>query len=183
VTVETQRTPTIGKRAMSRILTGAEMMEPSTQKADGRHFGTVSVVVALPILPGKEEEWRRFAQELEDTHAREYEDLRDRLGVRAGSVSLARMFRGEMALVRAEIENPEEILGTLRASEGPFDAFFKEKVLELHGYDLEGSASRRCTEVIFSCSCEEQAPAARGDRGEGTADREIAYEKGVADVE
>lgn len=155
-------------------------MEPGTQRADEKHSGAAFVVVALPVLPGKEEEWRRFAQELEDTHAREYEDLRDRLGVRAGSVSLARMFRGEMALIRAEVEDPEAVLGTLRASEEPFDAFFKEKVLELHGYDLDGRPSRRCTEEIFSCSCE-QAPAR--DRGEGIADREIAYERGVADVE
>jgi hypothetical protein len=143
-------------------------MEPGTQRADEKHSGAASVVVALPVLPGKEEEWRRFAQELEDTHAREYEDLRDRLGVRAGSVSLARMFRDEMALVRAEVEDPEAILGTLRASEEPFDAFFKEKVLELHGYDLDRPPSRQCTEPIFSCSCA-QSPA-RLDHDEGEAE-------------
>jgi hypothetical protein len=153
---------------MSRILTGGERMKPSTQKADGKHFGTASVVVALPILPGKEEEWRRFAQELEETHAREYEDLRDRLGIRAGSVSLVWTPRSEMALVRAEVEDPEAVLGTLRASKEPFDAFFKEKVLELHGYDLDRPPSRQCTEPIFSCSCA-QSPA-RLDHDEGEAE-------------
>ena len=40
-----------------------------------------ALVLALPILAGKEEEWGRFAQELKEACPREYQDLRRRLGV------------------------------------------------------------------------------------------------------
>ncbi len=64
-----------------------------------------ALIMALPILPGKEEEWRRFAQELEE-YPREYEDLRRRLGVRVEKVWLVQAACGEVALAYAEVEAP-----------------------------------------------------------------------------
>ena len=108
------------------------------------------LVLALPILRGKEEEWRRFAQELEEAYPREYEDLRRRLGVRAERVWLVQASCGEVALAYAEVEAPEEAIRRLAASEEPFDAWFREKLLELHGYDLIGSGPRPEPELVFA---------------------------------
>jgi alkanesulfonate monooxygenase SsuD/methylene tetrahydromethanopterin reductase-like flavin-dependent oxidoreductase (luciferase family) len=101
----------------------------------GEEVEVKSLILALPIVRGKEEEWRRFAQELQETYPREYEDLRRRLGVRAERVWLMQESCGEVALAYAEVEAPEEVIRRLAASEEPFDAWFKEKLLELHGYD------------------------------------------------
>ena len=49
---------------------------------------------------------------------------------------------GEVALTCAEAEAPQEVIRRLAASEKPFDAWFKEKLLELHGYDLDGPHPR-----------------------------------------
>jgi hypothetical protein len=108
-----------------------------------------ALIMALPILPGKEEEWRRFVQELEE-HPREYEDLRRRLGIRAERVWLVRAACGEVALVYTEVEAPEEVIRRLAASEEPLDTWFKEKLLELHGYDLDGPSPRPEPELVFA---------------------------------
>ncbi len=109
-----------------------------------------SLLLALPILRGKEEEWRRFAQELEEACPREYEGLRRRLGVRAEKVWLVQTPCGEVALAYVEVEAPGEAIRRLAASEKPFDAWFKEKLLELHGYDLDGPHLRSEPELVFA---------------------------------
>ncbi len=109
-----------------------------------------SLILALPIVRGKEEEWSRFAQELKETYPREYEDLRRRLGVRAERVWLVQEACGEVALACAEAEAPEEVIRRLAASEEPFDAWFKEKLLELHGYDLDRPHPRPEPELVFA---------------------------------
>ena len=109
-----------------------------------------SLILALPIVRGKEEEWRRFAQELKETYPREYEDLRRRLGVRAVRVWLVQGACGEVALTCAEAEAPEEVIRRLAASEEPFDAWFKEKLLELHGYDLDEPHPRPEPELVLA---------------------------------
>ncbi len=93
-------------------------------------------VVALPVLPGKEEPWRRFAQELLGSRLREYEGFRERLGLRNESVRLAYSPRQEMAVAHLEIEDPEQVLWLLTTSEEPFDVWFKQKLAEFHGCDL-----------------------------------------------
>ncbi len=115
----------------------------------GEEVEVKSLILAVPIVRGKEEEWRRFAQELQETYPREYEDLRRRLGVRAERVWLIQESCGEVALAYAEVEAPEEVIRRLAASEGPFDAWFKEKLLELHGYDLDGPRPRAEPELVF----------------------------------
>ena len=115
----------------------------------GEEVEVKSLILALPIVRGKEEEWRRFAQELKETHPREYEDLRRRLGVRAERVWLMQEACGEVALAYAEVEAPEEVIRRLAASEDPFDTWFKEKLLELHGYDLDGPRPRAEPELVF----------------------------------
>ena len=108
-----------------------------------------ALVLALPIVRGKEEEWRRFAQELKETYPREYEDLRRRLGIRAERVWLMQAACGEVALAYAEFEAPQEVIQRLAASDEPFDAWFKEKLLELHGYDLDGPHPKPAPELVF----------------------------------
>ena len=105
-----------------------------------------ALVLTLPILPGKEE-WRRFAQELEE-YPQEYEALRRRLGIRSERVWLVQAACGEVALAYAEVEAPEEVIRSLAASEESFDLWFKEKLLELHGYDLDGPHPK--PELVFA---------------------------------
>ncbi len=97
-----------------------------------------AVTFAASILPGREEEWRRFVQEVAEERLGEYEGLRRRLGISNESVWLARSRDGgETAMVYLEAEDPGRIAPALAASEEPFDLWFKERLLECHGRDLK----------------------------------------------
>jgi hypothetical protein len=95
-----------------------------------------TAVLVLPILPDREEDWRRFAQDLLGDRLGEYEDLGRRLGIRGVRVYLARASRREVILAYVEAEDPEEAFRRLVASEDPFAGWFKEKIAQLDGYDL-----------------------------------------------
>ena len=108
-----------------------------------------TAVLVLPILPGREEEWRRFAQDLLGDRLCEYEGLERHLGIRGVRVYLARTSRREVILAYVEAEDPEEAFRRLVASEEPFAEWFKEKLMELHGYDLRRPRMRVSPELIF----------------------------------
>jgi uncharacterized protein YndB with AHSA1/START domain len=109
-----------------------------------------AMTFVAPLLPGKEEEWRRFVQEVVEERLPEYEQLRQRLGIRNESVWLARTKGGEAAMVYLKAEDPERIVPTLVASEEPFDLWFKERLLECHGRDLVRAPGRAAAKLIFA---------------------------------
>lgn len=95
-----------------------------------------TAVLVLPILPDREEQWRRFAQDLLGDRLGEYEGFAISLGIRSMRAYLARISRREVILAYVEAGDPEEALRRLVASEEPFAGWLKEKLAELHGYDL-----------------------------------------------
>jgi hypothetical protein len=108
-----------------------------------------TAVLVLPILPDREEEWRRFAQDLLGDRLGEYEGFGRRLGIRGVRVYLARASRREVIIAYVEAEDPEEAFLRLVTSEEPFAEWFKEKLVELHGYDLRCPRMRPSPELIF----------------------------------
>ena len=108
-----------------------------------------TAILLLPILPDREEEWRRFAQDLLGDCLGEYEGLGRRLGIRGVRVYLTRMSLREVIVAFVEAEDPEEAFRRLVASEEPFTKWFKEKLVELHGYDLRRPRTGSSTELIF----------------------------------
>jgi hypothetical protein len=108
-----------------------------------------TTVLVLPILTDREEQWRRFAQDLLEDHLGEYEALGRHLGIRRVSVYLARTPRWDVILAYVEAENPEEAFRRLVASEDPFAGWFKDKLAGLHGYDLRGRRTKRPPELVF----------------------------------
>ena len=102
------------------------------------------------ILPGREEEWRRFVQEIVEERLHEYEDLRRRLGLRNESVWLARTNSFETVLAYLEVESPEWIVPALATSEAPFDVWLKERLLEFHGHALVHAPRRAAAKLIFA---------------------------------
>jgi hypothetical protein len=103
-----------------------------------------------PLLPGKEEEWRRFVQEVVEERLPEYEQLRQRLGIRNESVWLARTKVGETVVVHLEVEAPAWIASVLATSEAPFDVWLKERLSELHGHALVHAPRRMAAKLIFA---------------------------------
>jgi hypothetical protein len=108
-----------------------------------------TAILLLPILPDREEEWRRFAQDLLGDRLGEYEGLGRRLGIRGVRVYLAWTSRREVIVAYVEAEDPEEAFRRLVGSEEPFAEWFKEKLAKLHGYDLGCSHRGPSPELIF----------------------------------
>jgi hypothetical protein len=102
------------------------------------------------ILPGREEEWRRFVQEIAEERLHEYEDLRQRLGLHNESVWLARTQEAETAVVYLEAGDAERVVSTLAASEEPFDLWFKERLLKLHGLALARNLRKAAAGLLFA---------------------------------
>lgn len=109
-----------------------------------------AVTFAAPILPGREEGWRRFVQEVWEMRLDEYEDCRRRLGVRNESVWLVRTAGGETALAYLEADDTERLVSTFAASAEPFDVWLRGRLAEFHGGELARTPRRSATELIFS---------------------------------
>jgi hypothetical protein len=109
-----------------------------------------AMTFVAPLLPGKEEEWRRFVQEVVEERLPEYEQLRQRLGIRNESVWLARTNVGETVIVHLEVGAPEWIAPALATSEAPFDVWLKERLLEFHGHALVHAPRRAAAKLIFA---------------------------------
>jgi hypothetical protein len=109
-----------------------------------------AMIISVPLLPGKEEEWRRFVQEVIEERLSEYEQLRQHLGIRNESVWLARTNAGETVIAYLEAEAPEWVTPALTTSRDPFEVWLKERLLEFHGHDLVRVPKRLAAKLIFA---------------------------------
>ena len=105
---------------------------------------------ALPILPGKQEAWRRFCQELLESRYCEYEESRRLLGIAREITWFAQTVQGEMAIVCLEVDHPEQVIPGLAASVLPFDNWLRQQLLELHGFDVTKRPHGLIQELIYT---------------------------------
>ena len=109
----------------------------------------VPFVLAVPILPGKVEAWRRLCQEIEGRRHEQYEDSRQGLGVAREAVWLVRTPRSDFAIVYLDAEEPEHLLSRLSVSDHPFDRWFKEQLHEICGLDLTAASLGPTMELVY----------------------------------
>src|SRR5215470_154883 len=87
------------------------------RKEKGRMSSLVSVALVLPLLPGKEEVWRRFYQELAGTRRAEYEQSRRKLGITREQAWIVQTHQGELLIACLEVEHMLEMLPRLLVSD------------------------------------------------------------------
>lgn len=102
-----------------------------------------------PIAAGKEEEWRRALQELEGSRSADFGRMRSRLGIDAVGVWLQRTRRGDLAVVRMELDDPLEAVSMLAGSEEGFERWLKRKIGEFHGVDVARAGTKAAPELVF----------------------------------
>jgi len=108
-----------------------------------------AVAFASLILPGKQEAWRRFLQEMREFRQSEYEESHRGLGITRELLWLAQTRQGDVAITYLEADDPLQVLMKLAASKLPFDRWFKEQLREFHGLDLEQLPPRPLAEQLF----------------------------------
>jgi hypothetical protein len=95
------------------------------------------IVLTFPILTGKVEAWRRFCQELSCSRRMTYEASRQRMGITRERLALMETAFGATAVTTLEAADLGQALGQIITSDLPFDVWYRERLLELHGVNLD----------------------------------------------
>lgn len=107
-----------------------------------------SLIVMLPLLPGKQEAWRRFCQALEGSRRGEYGDSLQRMGITRQEVWLSQTLQRDLVHLHLQVDHHEGVVTTWASSVRPFDRWLRKQVRELHGLDLTQFA-RSVPELIL----------------------------------
>lgn len=93
------------------------------------------MAMAIPIPPGKTDQWKKFISELKGARHAEFVASRKRLGVRERTF-LQHTPHGDFVLVTLEGENPGKAFAEFGQGSDAFTTWFKQQVQEVHGMDL-----------------------------------------------
>jgi hypothetical protein len=95
-----------------------------------------TLIVMLPLLPGKQEAWRQFCQTLQGSRHHEYDGCLHRMGITRQAIWLSQSMRGDVVHLHLHVEQCEQMLTVLATSALPFDRWLRRSLLELHGLNL-----------------------------------------------
>lgn len=93
------------------------------------------LAIAIPILPGKEEEWRKFSQELSGNRKQDFIASRKKLNVRERTF-YQHTPMGDFVIVTLEGNDPEGAFQHFASANDDFTKWFVERVKAVHGVDL-----------------------------------------------
>jgi hypothetical protein len=116
---------------------------------DQRRLAMAVFLGAFPVLSGKEDEPRKFAEETLERRE-EFEASQRRLGVTKEEWALQQTPMGSMVIVRFESSDVAAAFAGLAESNDAFDVWFRERVLEITGVDLAAPSDDPLPEVILS---------------------------------
>ncbi len=106
--------------------------------------------LALPILPGKSEAWRRFIQELQGPRQSEWKAWCGRVGLKRVQVWLSASPQQTIVLLQATFAQTDCYSHPTITDKLPFDRWLREHILALHGIDI-ALLWLNCTSVwVFS---------------------------------
>ena len=107
------------------------------------------LAMALPLLPGKTEAWKRWVQEMAGARLSEFQSSRKRLGIIREASFLQQTPQGDMAMLYIEAQDIAYALQGLATSQEPFDVLFRQKTQEFFGFDLAQPPSGPLPETVF----------------------------------
>ena len=111
------------------------------------------VVRAFPVLPGKDEQLRRFAAELAGDRRSEAAEFYRSFGVTRESWHLQHTEQGYWVIGVTDVS--DDLEGRAQAyasSRRPFDRWFKDQVLEISGIDPDVEPLGPPTQTLFEWS-------------------------------
>ena len=106
---------------------------------------------AFPVLPGKEDEARKFAQETLERRE-EFDRSQDRLRTTRDEWALQQTPMGWLLIVRFEAEDVGQAFADLGQSPDPFDVWFRQRVLDTTGVDLTQPMESPPPEIVLDWS-------------------------------
>ncbi len=103
----------------------------------------------VPVVPGKEAADRALLQEMAGSRREEYVRSRQRAGVRREVVWQQATPQGTVDIVYMEVDDPQQMFSGLGSSDDPFDQWFREVCLEVHGIDLSQPLPGGLPQMVF----------------------------------
>ncbi|HZQ85535.1 MAG TPA: hypothetical protein VFA83_11885 [Acidimicrobiales bacterium] len=103
---------------------------------------------AFPVLPGKADEVRKFAQETLG-RGEEFSASQRASGVSREEWSLQETPMGDLVLVRFEADDIEKSFERLATSTDDFDVWFRSRVMDISGVDLAAPPDGPPPEIIL----------------------------------
>lgn len=97
------------------------------------------IAMAIPILPGKTDQWRTFVGDLNGRRHNEYQASRRRLQVHERAF-LQSTPQGDVVIVTLEGADPEGAFRRFSSGGDDFTHWFVQQVKEIHGLDLAQAA-------------------------------------------
>lgn len=94
------------------------------------------ICLVLPILPGKSEDARAFQRELDTSRKADYDQSERQIGITKEYWFVASVPGGEQLVAYMESENFTQALGMFVASKEDFDMWFKRRLADVTGFDL-----------------------------------------------
>lgn len=92
--------------------------------------------IAIPILEGKTEQWKKFTDDLNGRYKKEFNESRKNLGVQERTFLQSTPTMGDLVIVTLEGKNPEEAFKKFGQGTDEFTKWFNSQVKEIHGVDL-----------------------------------------------
>jgi hypothetical protein len=93
-------------------------------------------VVLSPILEGKVDAWKQWSKELMGPSKEALKDFNRRYGLTRHAAWLAQTPSGPVVVALQEGAGGADFMPKLVTSQHKFDVLFKNKLLEIHGFDL-----------------------------------------------
>ncbi len=108
-----------------------------------------AIAFAVPIVPGQENAFRSFLQEMGGARREDYLRTRERQGITREVVWQQQTPEGGMAIVYLEADDIEGFFRDAATANDPFGQWFREKVQSVHGFDLSQPIPGGLPEMVF----------------------------------
>ncbi len=93
-------------------------------------------MLIIPVMPNKEEAWRRFMQELQGSQGRAFRVWCRQLDLLVEQVWLNETPGGTAVIVNLSVGDSKAALARLAKMRTPFERWLRQQILTLHGLDL-----------------------------------------------
>jgi hypothetical protein len=110
------------------------------------------ICLVIPIMPGKSDDARDFMGELEHERKAEYDQSERRIGITKEVWYLAGTPGGDQFVAYMETADFGKALSLFSASRDEFDMWFKRRLADSTGLDLNNPPSMQLPELLSSYS-------------------------------
>ncbi len=113
------------------------------------------ICLVIPVLPGRADDARDFMRELEESRKAEYARSEERIGITKEVWFLAPMDGGHGLVAYMETRDFGQALGLFSQSRDDFDMWFKRRLADATGVDLNDPPEMSLPELLSSYSAEQ----------------------------